>query len=75
MKFYARCETGTGGILLAKSKFQGDWVFEGIASRKSPVLTRVAKEGNKKLPSGEDASNVSGFDAGHKLLDSSNEFY
>lgn len=71
MKFYDR----VGGILGDKSKYQGEWIFRGVASRGSPVLTRVEQKGEKEIPLGAENPRNSPLNAGCKVLENSNELY
>lgn len=71
MKFFSRVESTTG----PRRTYQGTQVFLGIASKKSPVQYDKDKKGGKEIHQGSLESGNPPLNAGHKLLDNSNDFY
>jgi hypothetical protein len=71
MKFYTKLEALFGG----KYKSMGHWVFRGIASKLSPIDAGGTELGNNKLPKTGVGRPNSLNNAGHKLLDNSNDLF
>jgi len=71
MAFYEKVEGNLGG----KAKYQGHWIFKGVASKSTPVLTRVEKGGEMKSPLEAEVRENPPVDAGRQLLDNSSSSY